>query len=176
MFAHIVGSRVQRYISTRLKGGRLSQGCYKIIFKSGMLSVWIKARGNAPMPSSPIVEQLASEMARSLWNINTAAQHLFCETSSIKVRYNNRNERSWKKFVEHIMSAPTSGFLFHYKVITNGRVRTEDTCLVETGRQQRGCFIPQAVKNTQVLLKIGQLIARNMLRWLELLISRYCFI
>ena len=31
------------------------------------------------------------------------------------------------------MSAPTYGFLFYYKVTTNGRVRTEDTCLVETG-------------------------------------------
>jgi len=44
------------------------------------------------------------------------------------------------------MSAPTSGFLFHYKVTRNCRVRTECTRLVETGRQQRGCLIPKAVK------------------------------
>ena len=64
-----------------------------------------------------------------------------------------------KKIAEHTMSAPISGFLFHYKVTTHGRVRTEGTRLIETGRQQRGCLLPQAVKYTQVLLKIGQIIA-----------------
>ena len=54
------------------------------------------------------------------------------------------------------------GFLFHYKVTPNGRVRTEDIRLVETGRQQRGRLIPRAVKNTRVLLKIGKIIARNL--------------
>jgi len=42
-----------------------------------------------------------------------------------------------------------------------------------TGRQHRGCIIPQAVIHSLVLLKMGKLIARNMLDWLELLISRY---
>ena len=39
-----------------------------------------------------------------------------------------------------------------------------------------GCIIPQAVTHSLVLLKMGRIIARNMLSWLELLISRYCCI
>ena len=48
--------------------------------------------------------------------------------------------------------------------------------LQATGRQHRGCIIPQAVTHSLVLLKMGKIIARNMLSWLELLISRYCCI
>jgi hypothetical protein len=44
------------------------------------------------------------------------------------------------------------------------------------GRQHRGCSIPQTVTHSLVLLKMGKIIARNMLSWLELLISRYCCI
>ena len=44
------------------------------------------------------------------------------------------------------------------------------------GRQDRGCIIPQAVTHSLVLLKKGKIISRNMLSWLELLISRYCCI
>jgi len=40
----------------------------------------------------------------------------------------------------------------------------------------RLCVIPQAVTHSLVLLKMGKIIARNLLSWLELLISRYCFI
>ena len=36
------------------------------------------------------------------------------------------------------------------------------------------CIIPQAVTHNLVLLKMGKMIARNMLSWLELLINRYC--
>ena len=43
-------------------------------------------------------------------------------------------------------------------------------------RQQCGCIIPQAVTHSLVLLKMGKIIARNELSWLELLISRYCCI
>jgi hypothetical protein len=32
-----------------------------------------------------------------------------------------------------------------------------------TGRQHRGCIIPQAVTHSLVLLKMGKIIARNML-------------
>ena len=35
--------------------------------------------------------------------------------------------------------------------------------LPATGRQHRGCIIPQAVKHSLVLLKMGKIIARNML-------------
>jgi len=42
--------------------------------------------------------------------------------------------------------------------------------------QYRGCIIPQAVAYSLVLLKMGKLIARNMLSRLELLINRYCCI
>jgi len=42
-----------------------------------------------------------------------------------------------------------------------------------TGRQHRGCIIPQDVTHSLVLQKMVKIIARNMLRWLELLISRY---
>ena len=45
-----------------------------------------------------------------------------------------------------------------------------------TGRQHRGCIIPQAVTHSLVLLKMGKIIARNMLSWLELLICRYFWI
>jgi len=41
------------------------------------------------------------------------------------------------------------------------------------GRQHRGCIIPQAVTHSLVLLKMGKIIAPNMLNCLELLISRY---
>ena len=45
-----------------------------------------------------------------------------------------------------------------------------------TGRQHRGCIIPQAVTHSLVLLKMDKIIARNMLSFLELLINRYCCI
>jgi len=44
------------------------------------------------------------------------------------------------------------------------------------GRQHRGCIIPHAVTHSLVFLKMGKIIARNMLSWQELLISRYCCI
>ena len=48
-------------------------------------------------------------------------------------------------------------------------------CRPVTGQQHRGCIIPQAVTHSIVLLKTGKIIVRNMLSWLELLISRnYC--
>jgi len=49
-------------------------------------------------------------------------------------------------------------------------------CLPATGRQHRSCIIPQAVTHSLVLLKMGKIISRNMLSWLELLIHRYCCI
>ena len=50
------------------------------------------------------------------------------------------------------------------------------TMLPAGGRQHRGCIMPQAVTHSLVLLKMGKIIARNMLSLLELLISRYCCI
>jgi len=50
------------------------------------------------------------------------------------------------------------------------------TMLPAGGRQHRGCIIPQVVTHSLVLVKMGKLIDRNMLSWLELLISRYCCI
>jgi len=47
------------------------------------------------------------------------------------------------------------------------------TMLPTTGRQHRGCIIPKAVTHSLVLLKMGKIIARNMLSRLELFISRY---
>jgi len=44
------------------------------------------------------------------------------------------------------------------------------TMLPDTGRQHRGCIISQAVTYSLVLLKMGKIIARNMLSWLELLL------
>ena len=43
-------------------------------------------------------------------------------------------------------------------------------CGIMAGRQLRGCIIPQTVTHSLVFLKIGKIIARNMLSWLELLI------
>jgi len=48
--------------------------------------------------------------------------------------------------------------------------------LPASGRQHRGCIMPQTVTHSLELLKIGKIIARNMLSWLELLLSRYCCI
>jgi len=50
------------------------------------------------------------------------------------------------------------------------------TMLPAGGRQHRRCIIPQTVTHSLVFLKMGKIIARNMLRWLELLIGRYCCI
>ena len=50
------------------------------------------------------------------------------------------------------------------------------TMLPATGRKHRGCIIPQAATHSLVLLKMGRIISRNMLSWLELLISRSCCI
>ena len=47
------------------------------------------------------------------------------------------------------------------------------TMLPAGGRQHRGCIVSQAVTHSLVLLKMGKIIARNMLSWLELLISHY---
>ena len=44
------------------------------------------------------------------------------------------------------------------------------------GRQHRGCIISQAVTHSLALLKMGKIIALNLLSWLELLINRYCCI
>jgi len=44
------------------------------------------------------------------------------------------------------------------------------------GRHHRGCIIPEALTHSLVLLKMGKIIAWNLLSWLELLISRYCCI
>ena len=46
-------------------------------------------------------------------------------------------------------------------------------CRLVAGRQHRGFIIPQAVTHSLVLLKMDRIIARNMLSWLDLLISRY---
>ena len=44
------------------------------------------------------------------------------------------------------------------------------TMLPACGRQHRRYIIPQAVTHSLVLLKMGKIIARNMLSWLELLL------
>ena len=41
------------------------------------------------------------------------------------------------------------------------------TMLPATGRQHRGSIIPQTVTHSLVLLKMGKIISRNMLSWLE---------
>jgi len=43
-------------------------------------------------------------------------------------------------------------------------------------RQHRGYIIPQAVTHSLMLLKMDEIIAWNMLSWLELLINPYCCI
>jgi len=48
--------------------------------------------------------------------------------------------------------------------------------LPATGRRHRGCIIPQNVTHSLLLLKMGKIIARNLLSWLGLLISLYCCI
>jgi len=48
--------------------------------------------------------------------------------------------------------------------------------MLPAGRQHREWIIPQAVTHSLVLLKMGKIIARKMLSWLELLICRYCCI
>ena len=55
-------------------------------------------------------------------------------------------------------------------------VEAEELRFYATARQHRGRIIPQAVTHSLVTLKVGKMIARNMLSWLELLINRYCCI
>jgi len=50
------------------------------------------------------------------------------------------------------------------------------TMLPAGGRQHRRCITPQTVTHSLAFLKLCKIIARNMLSWLELLISRYCCI
>ena len=45
-----------------------------------------------------------------------------------------------------------------------------------TVRQHLECIIPQAVTHSLVLLKMGGIVNRNILSWLESLINRYCCI
>ena len=58
-----------------------------------------------------------------------------------------------------------------YSLLYNASMR-----LPATGRQHRGRIIPQALTHSLVLLKMGKIIARNLLSRLEFLVSRYCFI
>jgi len=57
-----------------------------------------------------------------------------------------------------------------------GSLEAEELRFQVTGRQHCGCIIPQALTHSLVLLKMGKIIARNILNWLELLIDRYCCI
>ena len=57
-----------------------------------------------------------------------------------------------------------------------GSLEAEERRFQTTGGQHRGYIIPQAVTHSLVLLKMGRMIARNMLSWLELSISRHCCI
>jgi len=57
-----------------------------------------------------------------------------------------------------------------------GSLEAEELRFLVTGPQYRGCIIPHAVTHSLVLLKMGEIIARNMLSWLVLLINRYCCI
>ena len=56
-----------------------------------------------------------------------------------------------------------------------GSLEAEELRFQATCRQHRGCII-SSCKHSLVLLKMGEIIARNMLSWLELLINRYCCI
>ena len=53
---------------------------------------------------------------------------------------------------------------------------TESEIITAGGRHHCGFIIPQFVTHSLVPLKMGKIISRNMLSWLELLISRYCCI
>ena len=46
-------------------------------------------------------------------------------------------------------------------------LEAEELHFQATGRQRRGCIIPQAVTHSLMLLKMGGINARNMLSWLE---------
>ena len=57
-----------------------------------------------------------------------------------------------------------------------GSLEAEFLRFQATGQQHRRCIIPQAVMYKLVLLQKGEIIARNILSGLELLINRYCCI
>jgi len=57
-----------------------------------------------------------------------------------------------------------------------GRLEVDFLRFQAAGRQQLGCITPQAVKHSLALLKMGRIVAPNMLSWLELLINYYCCI
>ena len=54
-----------------------------------------------------------------------------------------------------------------------GSLEAEFLRFQATGRQRLGCVIPQVVTHSIALLKMGEIVAQNMLSWMELLINRY---
>jgi len=48
-------------------------------------------------------------------------------------------------------------------MLTAGSLEAEELRFQAADRQHRGCIIPQAVTHSLVLLKMGEIIARNML-------------
>ena len=61
-------------------------------------------------------------------------------------------------------------------ILSAGSLEAEFLRFQATGRQYRGCIMQQVVTHSTLLLKMGEIIARNMLSGLELLINRYCCI
>ena len=57
-----------------------------------------------------------------------------------------------------------------------GNLEEEELRFQATGRQHRWVHYITSCKHSPMLLKMGEIIARNMLSCLELLINRYCCI
>jgi len=51
--------------------------------------------------------------------------------------------------------------------VTAGGIMHPRCCRPVAGRQLRGCFIPQDVTHSLVVLKMGKIISRNMLSWMD---------
>ena len=90
------------------------------------------------------------------------------EPDTFKVRIYLREDSENRYFIKLDYDLRILNLIFAWTCI-NDINNIDKTC-----RQHRGCIIPQAVTSSLVLLKMGKIIARNMLSWLELLINRYC--
>ena len=102
---------------------------------------------------------------------------------------NNQQEATTFSFINLFKSAlqvsgdkfahPQEQFWLYIELLVQCTDTAADRCHCWDGTDfhlNRGCIVPQAVTHSIVFLKMGEIIARNMSSWLELLINRYCCI
>ena len=147
--------------------------------------------GRAPQPASPATQKTRTASFHVL--SNSLFSHIERLTATLLYHSNSAKALSAAGSIRIIATYnpyPTAfpygnGMVLHfYQQQESSTTKTvhkvinaPPTMLPAEGRHHRGgCITPQAVTHSLVLLKMGKIISRNMLSWLELLISRYCCI